>query len=108
MGGRGPGRMAGCGEKAKDFKKAWGQLIAYNKPQMPAIAAAILCASGGSILSLIGPNKLRDITNLITEGFMTGIDLPAVVKICVTLVIIYACCRRRRPAPRFAHRNEAA
>jgi ATP-binding cassette subfamily B multidrug efflux pump len=91
MGGRGPGRMAGSGEKAKDFKKAWGQLIAYNKPQMPAIAVAILCASGGSILALVGPNKLRDITNLITEGFMTGIDLTAVVKICVTLVIIYAC-----------------
>jgi len=91
MGGHGPGRMAGSGEKAKDFKKAWGQLIAYNKPQMPAIGAAILCATGGSILSLIGPNKLRDITNLITEGFMTGIDLTAVVKICVKLVIIYAC-----------------
>jgi ATP-binding cassette subfamily B protein len=38
----------------------------------------------------LGPNKLSDITNLITNGMTTGIDLKAVVKICVTLVILYS------------------
>lgn len=90
MGGPGQGHMGGTGEKARDFKKTWSQLIAYAKPQLPAMAAALVCAAIGSILSLIGPNQLSKITNLITAGFMKGIDIAAVTKICVTLVVIYA------------------
>lgn len=85
-----PGAMSGTGEKAKDFKKTWGKLIAYGKPQIPAVIVALVCAAIGSVLSLVGPNKLSDITNIITKGFMKGIDITAVVKICVTLVVIYA------------------
>lgn len=80
----------GSGEKAKDFKKTLGKLIVYCKSHLPAIIIAILFAAAGSILSLIGPNKISEITDLITKGLMTGIDLDAVVKICVTLVVIYA------------------
>ncbi len=85
----GPGGMAVGGEKAKDFKGTWKKLIAYCKPFLPIIIIAIICASGGAILTLVGPNTLKRITNLITDGIMTGIDLPAVTKICVMLVIIY-------------------
>lgn len=90
--GRGPmgGSMEGAGETAKDFKKTLGKLIAYCKPQLPLIITAIVCAAIGSILMLVGPNKLSEITDLITKGMITGIDLDAVVKICVTLVAIYA------------------
>ncbi len=90
MGGPGQGHMGGTGEKARDFKKTWSQLIAYAKPQLPAMVAALVCAAIGSILSLIGPNQLSKITNLITAGFMKGIDIAAVTKIGVTLVVIYA------------------
>ena len=88
--GPGPGSTGGTGEKAKDFKKTWKELIAYGRPQIPAVIAALICAAIGSVLSLVGPNKLSDITDLITKGFMKGIDLDAVVRICVTLVILYA------------------
>lgn len=86
----GPGGMAGSGEKAKHFKKTWGKLIAYCKPQLPIVIVAIICATAGSILTLVGPNKMRDVTNLITKGFMKGIDVDGVVKICSALVVIYA------------------
>jgi len=88
--GHGPGAMAGTGEKVKNFKKTWGKLIAYCKPQLPAVIVALCCAAAGSILSLVGPNQISEITNLITKGFMTGIDVDGVVKICITLVVIYA------------------
>lgn len=94
QGGRGPGGMGAMGaggEKAKDFKGTWSKLIAYCKPLLPLIIIALVCAAIGSMLTLVGPNKLSDITNLITKGFMTGIDLTAVVKICVTLTVIYGC-----------------
>ncbi len=94
---RSPGGLGGpmggagaTGEKAKSFKNTLRELIAYCRPQLPVIIIAILCAAVGSILTLVGPNKLSEVTNLITAGFMTGIDLNAVVKICVTLVLIYA------------------
>lgn len=86
----GPVAMGGAGEKAKDFKKTLRRLIAYCKPQLPAIITAVVCAAIGSILTLIGPNKLSEVTDLITKGMMAGINLGAVVKICVTLVVIYA------------------
>jgi len=84
------GPQMGSGEKAKDFKSTMGKLVVYCKANLPAIIIAVLFAAAGSILSLIGPNKISDITDLITKGFMIGIDLDAVVKICVTLVVIYA------------------
>lgn len=86
----GPGGMGASGEKAKDFKKTWGKLIAYCKPHLPAIITALVCAAIGSILTLVGPNKLSEITDLITNGMTTGIDLNAILKICFMLVLIYS------------------
>lgn len=88
-GGRGPGGGMGVGEKADNFGKAIGQLASYCKKYIPAIAVAIVLAIAGSILNIIGPGKLSDITNLITEGLFTGIDMDAVVSIAFLLVVLY-------------------
>lgn len=81
--------MRGPGEKPKDFKKIWGQIIAYCKKYIPWVVFAGVIAMAGSICSLIGPNKLRDMTDLITQGLMTGIDLKGIGKIGFTLVFLY-------------------
>ena len=89
--GMGPGprpRMM-PGEKAKDFKKAVKDLFNYIKRYMPAIIIAIIFSTAGTILNVIGPDKMKKITNLITEGVMTGIDKGAVFKIAFTLAIMY-------------------
>ena len=44
----------------------------------------------GTIFSLIGPNKLQDMTDIITEGFMQGIDIDAIADIGYLLVTLYA------------------
>ena len=85
--GPGPGMMPG--EKAKDFKKAVKDLFNYIKKYMPAIIIAIVFSTAGTILNVIGPDKMKKITNLITEGVMTGIDKGAVFKIALTLAIMY-------------------
>ena len=85
--GPGPGMMPG--EKAKDFKKAVKDLFNYIKRYMPAIIIAIIFSTAGTILNVIGPDKMKKITNLITEGVMTGIDKGAVFKIALTLAIMY-------------------
>lgn len=88
--GPGGGHGMGGGEKANNFGKAIGELASYCKKYIPAIAAAILLAIAGSILNIIGPGKLSDITNLITEGLFTGIDIDAVISIVLLLVVLYA------------------
>jgi len=89
-GGGGPrGGMVGSGEKTDDFKGAWGKLISYCKPYIPAIIIAIILASVGTVFSIIGPDKVSEITDLITEGLMTGIDLGAVGEIGLLLAVLY-------------------
>ncbi len=87
-GPHGPGM--GAGEKAKDFKKSFASLIAYSGKYVPAIIIALILAVTGTIFSIIGPNKIQDLTDLITEGFMTGIDMDGIKDIAFLLVTLYS------------------
>ena len=88
--GGGPGMSVGSGEKAKNFGKTWGKLIAYCKPYLPAIIVALLLACVGSVFNIIGPSKLSEITDLITAGMGGGaIDLGAITGVGLTLVALY-------------------
>lgn len=88
-GGHGPGPHPG-GEKAKDFVGTWKKLLSYCKKYAAAIIFALICAIAGTVLTLLGPDKLGDLTNEIKNGIMTGIDMDAVVRIAVTLICFYA------------------
>lgn len=88
-GGPGHGSRMGGGEKAKNFGKAIRDLLDYSKRYLPLIVVALLMAAAGTILNLIGPSKLSDMTKIITDGLMTGIDLNAFLKIAVTLAVLY-------------------
>ncbi len=86
-----PGGPGGgvAGEKAKDSMKALKELTQYIKPYLPAVIAALVLGSVGAVFSVIGPGKISDVTNLITEGLKSSIDINAVVRICVVLAILY-------------------
>lgn len=85
----GPGHMMAPGEKPKNFKKPMGKLIAYCKPYLPAIIFAIVLAVAGTIFTIIGPNKLSEITDLIIDGMAGEIDIAAIGKIGLFLAILY-------------------
>ncbi len=90
-GHRGPGGpgMGRPGEKSKDFRGAWAKLIRYCRKYWGAVIAAVICSAGGTVMTLIGPDKLSDLTDLITEGLLAGIDMEGVAGICFTLVGLY-------------------
>lgn len=88
-GGHGPGPVI-VGEKPKEFRKTWGKLIAYSRKYVPAIVIALVLAVISSVITVIGPDKLREITDLITDGLMAGIDLYAVGSTALFLAILYA------------------
>ncbi|MDL2301513.1 ABC transporter ATP-binding protein/permease [Lachnospiraceae bacterium OttesenSCG-928-D06] len=94
-GGRGPGgfgghgRPGGMGEKPKNLGGTWKKLIIYSKQFLPFIIMALILAMAGSICSLVGPDKLKEMTNLITEGMLSEIDMTAFSAIAFSLVILY-------------------
>ncbi len=79
----------GGGEKAKDFKVSMKKLLIYCKKHIPYVIIAVICAIISTILTLAGPDKLSEITNIITSGIMSKIDLDQVIKIGVILIIFY-------------------
>ena len=96
-GGRGP--MRGPVEKAHDFKGTWGKLIRYCHQYIPVIVIALIIAAGSTVLQIIGPDKLKDMTNEIAKGLpmlingqpvINAIDLNAVMSIAMLLVFFYA------------------
>lgn len=82
----GPNRVA---EKPKDLKKALKKMTHYLKKYIPFIVIALVLSALGSVLSIIGPNKLSDLTDEITKGLMTGMNFDAIKSISIFLVCIY-------------------
>ncbi len=77
------------GEKPKDFKKTWGKLIEYSRRYVPFVIVAIAFAMIGTIISLVGPKIIERITNLISNGLLTGIDLEQVSYLCIIMMVLY-------------------
>ena len=79
--------MAG---KPKSFKAAWKKMLGYMRQYIPALVVASVLVVIGTVFTVIGPDKLRELTNLIAAGMFSGsIDLTGVVEIGTFLVIIY-------------------
>jgi len=80
----------GGGEKPKDFSQAMARLIKHARRYMPALVAAMICSALGAAAMLAGPGILQRITDLIVmDGRFTGIDLQAVTRLCVILLVIF-------------------
>ena len=85
--GRGPRSH----EKSKDFVGAMKVLITKLKPwAIPMIISCIL-AFAGSILSVIAPDKLSDIANIISKSLIPGteMDMVSLKNLITVLAIIY-------------------
>ncbi len=85
--GHGPNR--GSSEKPKDFKNAIKSMIKYLNKYIVIIVIAFILAALSSVLSIIGPNKLSDLTDVITNGLLTGINFDKVISIGAFLLSIY-------------------
>lgn len=70
-------------------KASLKQLISYCRAYIPIISVALVLAMLGSVFNIVGPELLSQITDFITEGLMTKIDLEAVVKVAMILAFLY-------------------
>ncbi len=80
--------------KAHNFGKSIGKLLAFIKPFLIAIGIALLFAIASTVFNIVAPDLIGQITTIVTEGLFlpTGIDLEAIAKIGVTLIVMYGCC----------------
>lgn len=77
-------------KEKSNHSNTWGKLLRYCKSHIPVIVIAILSAAIGTVLTLLGPDKLSEMTDLITAGLVNGIDMKEVTSIGLFLVFIYA------------------
>lgn len=55
-------------DKPKNIGKTLTQLLAYCKKYLPAIIISLLAAAGATAMQVIGPDKLKNLTNEIMKG----------------------------------------
>ncbi|MDE5616653.1 MAG: ABC transporter ATP-binding protein/permease, partial [Clostridia bacterium] len=77
-------------KQKRQYKTTWTKILGYCKKYSAIIAISLIFAVIGTVLTLIGPDKISKLTNLIEQGFITGIDMSAVTKIGIILVTLYA------------------
>ena len=79
------------GEKVKyKFSDTWSKLIRYCKAYLPTIILALVCAVGGTVFTILGPDKIKQMSALIGEGIFGNMDFKAVTTVGLTLVAFYA------------------
>ena len=66
------GPMKGVGDKAKDFKLAIKRLLKELRNFKIFIIISLFLAMLGAVLSILAPNKLKDLTNEITKGLIVN------------------------------------
>lgn len=85
-------------EKPKKFKKTLKEMARYLKPYFPLILIAVVASVIATILQIIGPDKLKLITDEIAKGLpkmvkgkpvMAAIDMDNVKSITMMLVLFY-------------------
>lgn len=64
---RGPGGR-GNGEKAHDLFGTWKKLLGYCRKYWAALIISVICAAVGTVFTLVGPDKLSEITDCVTDG----------------------------------------
>lgn len=65
------------------------ELFNYNGKLILPTVVSLLFAAAGAVLTIIGPSLLSDITDIISDSIFAEIDLAAIGRIGVKLLIIY-------------------
>lgn len=75
--------------KTKQTSSLWSQLSPYLKGFHLFFGIAILFSIVSSVITVIGPDKLKEITDTITKGMGGSIDIDKITSIALTLAILY-------------------
>lgn len=77
------------GPKEKTDFKALKKILVYCKPYLPLIIISVLFAVVGAVTTIIGPDKIKELMDIITKSIFTGIDFSAFLNVCIFLLCLY-------------------
>ena len=92
------GRGRGAVEKPQDFGGVMKKLVHFCRHYIPVIIVALVLGAIGTVCQIVGPDKLKDMTNEIAKGLpalvngkpvLGAIDMDAVTHIAWLLVALY-------------------
>ena len=92
------GRGRGAVGKPQDFGGVMKKLVHFCRHYIPAIIVALVLGAIGTVCQIVGPDKLKDMTNEIAKGLpalvngkpvLGAIDMDAVTHIAWLLVALY-------------------
>ena len=92
------GRGRRAAEKPQDFGGVMKKLMHFCRHYIPAIIVALVLGAIGTVCQIVGPDKLKDMTNEIAKGLpalvngkpvLGAIDMDAVTHIAWLLVALY-------------------
>ena len=75
--------------KAQNVKSSMLELLRYLKPWYKPIVISLIFSLVGTLLTIIAPDKLADLTNNISDGLQTGIDMDLIIKSILIILAIY-------------------
>ena len=80
------------GKREKTDFKSLKKLFSYCKSYLPAIITALVLAFVGAVTTILGPDKISDLMNVITQGLTieSGVNMKKFVEIVVFLICLYA------------------
>ncbi len=84
--------MMGGSKKSKpqDLGEAWVNILRYIRRYRYVFVVAVVLSAIGSMLSLIGPYYLSDMTDAIEDGIHGGMDIDLIAGLTVSLLCVYA------------------
>jgi len=87
----GPGPRFGMrmGEKPKLNMNALKKLFKYMNRYIVGLIFSIVLAIGSAITTIIGPDKIKNLTNEIVSSMITGIDMKKVMNIALGILALY-------------------
>lgn len=77
-------------KKKYNFEDSWGKLLSYTREYYLWVAIALVAAIAGSIFTILGPDRLSAMTNIIVEGMATSIDIASLKIVAFSLLGFYA------------------
>lgn len=86
----GPGARMNVPEKSKrGIRGILRELLTFSPQMRTPMVFALLLAALGTVLTIIGPNQLSKITDLISDSLFGEVDMSAIARAGGTLLAIY-------------------
>ena len=76
-------------KKPQDLRQAWLEIFRYIKRYRLMFVLTAMLSAIASLLALLGPYYISEMTDLIQEGLSSAMDIEAVRAVGETLILIY-------------------